>query len=93
MIIDPTSNNAIINITNTKYNQLVATAKNNLKYLSEVQCINFRIANRACQAIDTPITMHLRAISRVKLAHNNKITTADAYLAKRSCGYDADIIK
>ena len=77
----------------TKRWQFVETVSDNLKLLSVRQQNRAKQARRVYQALGSPDPDALKAIIRMNLIRNNKITTKDVLLAERTFGRDVGALK
>ena len=89
---DPTSY-----ITKGKYHskniQMMNIVEDNLNMMSERQQRKAKMARKAFQAIGTPTTQDFKAMIRMNLIKNLKVTTADINLAEKAFGPDVGEIK
>ena len=89
---DPTSY-----ISKGKYNskniQMMNIVEDNLNMMSERQQRKAKMARKAFQAIGTPTTQDFKAMIRMNLIKNSKVTTADINLAEKAFGPDVGEIK
>ena len=65
----------------------------NLKYMSERQQQRAKNARKVFQAIGTPTTQDIKAMIRMNLIKNAKITTEDINLTEKAYGPDVGSIK
>ena len=78
--------------TNNK-TQFIQTVKENLKYLSPAKQERAKKARQVYQALGTPTTEDFKAMIRMNLINNNKVTAQDTELAEKVCGPDTGSIK
>ena len=67
--------------------------ENNLAYMSERQRKRAKMARKALQALGSPTTNDLKAMLRMNLIRNAKITTEDINLAEKAFGPDVGSLK
>ena len=84
-------------ISKEKYNskniQMKNIVEDNLNMMSERQQRRAKMARKAFQAIGTPTTQDFKAIIRMNLINNSKVTTADINLAEKAFGPEKGEIK
>ena len=68
--------------------QFVNTVKDNTKYMSNRQMERAKAARKAMQALGTPTTNDFKAMIRMNLIKNVKITTKDVNMAEKAYGPD-----
>ena len=69
------------------------TVDDNLKYMSDRQQKRAKAARKAYQAISTPTTQDFKAMIRVNLMKNKRVTTNNINLAKKTFGPDVGEIR
>ena len=67
--------------------------ENNLKYMSERQQKRAKLARKAYQALGTPTPEDFKAMIRMNLIKNSKVTTEDINLAQKAFGPDVGALK
>ena len=73
--------------------QMLNTVEDNLKFMSERQQKRAKAARKAYQAIGTPTAQDFKAMIRMNLIKNARITTNDIILAEKAFGPDVGEIK
>ena len=71
---------------------MINVVKDNMKYLSERQQKRAKVAQKSLQAIGTPTTQDFKAMIRMHLIRDAKVTTEDINLAGKSFCRDIGII-
>ena len=77
----------------TKYFQFLETLEDNLKYLSPRQTTRAKQARKAYQALGTPHPEDFKALIRMNLIRDNKVTNNDITLAEKTYGKDVGSLK
>ena len=73
--------------------QMMNVVQDNLNYMSERQQKRAKAVRKAFQAIGTPTTQDFKAMIRMNLIRNAKVTTEDINLAEKAFGPDIGAIK
>ena len=73
--------------------QMLNTVEDNLKFMSERQQKRAKAARKAYQAIGTPTNQDFKAMIRMNLIKNARVTTNNINLAKKTFGPDVGEIR
>ena len=73
--------------------QMMNLVEDNLEVMSERQKNRAKAARKAYQAIGTPTTQDFKAMIRMNLIKNNRVTTKDVILAEKAFGPDVGELK
>ena len=76
-----------------KQDMKVDAVKNNLKFLSTTQRKKAKASRKMMQALGTPTSADLKALTRVNMIRNCSVNTEDVNLADRACGRDVSIVE
>jgi hypothetical protein len=83
----------LVHFPNKVVKFLIQTLEQNLDYLSPRQRTRAYKARALYEAMGTPTVEDLKAMIRINLIHNNKVTTKDVNLAVKAFGPDVGNIK
>ena len=86
-------NNKSVQFAGVDRNVEVSEVEDNLRFMSERQRKNAKLARKAFQALGTPTLDDFKAMLRMNLIRNAKITTKDINLAQKAFGPDVGSIK
>eukprot|EP00957_Ditylum_brightwellii_P171690 13070544-Ditylum_brightwellii.AAC.1 len=73
--------------------QCLNTVEENMQYLSPWQLKQAKKVQKLYKALGTPTVSNLKAMIKMNLIKNNKVSTEDVNLAKKAFGPDASAIK